>query len=322
MIVVYGAGAYGTALAVNLHKSGKKVTLLSCRNEHAHNLLTQNENELYLKGVALDGLTIESSLDALSKASLVLLAMPAQAYVDTIPNLKPYFLPETPLVICSKGIGIKDGKLLHETVSGLVPNPIAALSGPHFAREVAELKPSAVTLACTDLKLCHKIIEKLSTPSIRLYGTDDIVSVQLAGALKNVIAIACGIARGLDFGENAIAALITRGLSEIRRLGLKMGGKSETFLGLSGIGDLTLTCSSLTSRNTTFGMDLAKGLDPMAKNKTVEGYHTTLAAYTLKQKLEVRMPIVQAVYDMLYEGKPIKDVLSNMLAHAAPLEQE
>ncbi len=318
-IVVFGAGAYGTALALNFHLSKKNVVLLPGRLDEVDDLIASKKNKAYLPGVSLGSLPIAADYSALSNASVVLLVVPTKAFYDIIPTIKPYLHKETPLIICAKGILPKAPFLLSDFLEKRLDNPVGVWSGPHFAKEAAQQVFSALTLACKDKILCESLIHHLSTDSIRLYGTTDITSVQIAGSLKNVIAIACGIARGLGYGENTIAALITRGLSEVKRLTIAMGGDADTLLGLCGIGDLTLTCNSLNSRNTSLGFSIAKGekVENILRdlNSVAEGYDTTKSAHALKEQHNVRMPIVQFVYDILYQKLDLNDALQKLLAH-------
>lgn len=323
-IVVFGSGAYGTALALNFHLSQKKVVLLPSRLEDAHALIESKKNDAYLPGVPLGSLPIAKDYSALSNASVVLLVVPTNAFEILIPVIKPYLHKDTPLIICAKGVLSEKPFLLSAYIERTLENPIGIWSGPHFAREAAQQVFSALTLACKDHALCEDLIHRLSTESMRLYGTPDITSVQIAGSLKNVVAIACGIARGLGYGENTIAALITRGLSEIKRLAVAMGGDAETLLGLCGVGDLTLTCNSLTSRNTSLGVAIAKGgkIEDILSdlNSVAEGYYTTKAAYELTKKYTVRMPIVHFIYEILYEQKDLDKALHALLSHHATWE--
>lgn len=324
-IVIFGSGAYGTALALNFHLSQKNVVLLPSRLEDAHILSVSQKNDAYLPGVSLESLPIAQDYGALSHASVVLLVVPTNAFETLIPVIKAYLHKETPLIICAKGILYKDPFLLSTYIERTLENPIGIWSGPHFAKEAAQQVLSALTLACRDQDLCQDLICQLSTDSMRLYGTSDIISVQIAGSLKNVVAIACGIARGLGYGENTIAALITRGLSEIKRLAVSMGGDADTLLGLCGVGDLTLTCNSLNSRNTSLGVAIAKGgkiEDILRDLKSIaEGYYTTKAAYQLTQTYKVRMPIVQCIHEILYEKANLNSALHKLLSHHATWEQ-
>ena len=323
-IVVFGSGAYGTALALNFHLSQKNVVLLPSRLEDAHALIASKKNDAYLPGVPLGSLPIAKDYSALSNASIVLLVVPTNSFETLIPVIKPYINKDTPLIICAKGILPKKPFLLSTYIESALENPIGIWSGPHFAREAAQQVLSALTLACKDHALCQDLVHRLSTESMRLYGTFDITSVQIAGSLKNVVAIACGIARGLGYGENTIAALITRGLSEIKRLAVAMGGDADTLLGLCGVGDLTLTCNSLTSRNTSLGVAIAKGgkIEDILSdlNSVAEGYYTTNAAYKLTKTYNVRMPIVQFIYEILYEKKDLDKALHALLSHHATWE--
>ncbi|MBP9752826.1 MAG: NAD(P)-dependent glycerol-3-phosphate dehydrogenase [Proteobacteria bacterium] len=325
-IVVIGAGAYGTALAVHWSKNNKAVTLVTKTKEQADLLLTEQENKKYLKGISLHGVSITNELSIIKQAKIVVLAIPSQEYVGFLPLIQSYVEKGCLVVIASKGIDVASTRFLSDIVKEHLSNSIAVWSGPQFAFEVASLLPSAVTLACQNHNALSALIDNLSTPILRIYPTTDVLSVELSGALKNVIAIACGIARGKNLGENAIAALMTRGLSEICRLGLKMGGCLETFLGLSGMGDLVLTCSSLTSRNTQFGMQLAQSSDInsliLNPHLLAEGIFSVKAAYHLSKKYNVYMPITTAIYHLLYEQIPLERVILDLLSTKTHPESE
>ena len=230
-----------------------------------------------------------------------------------------------PIVLCAKGIEQKTAKLLSEIMGEEIPSaPLAVLSGPSFAIEVASGKPTALTLATKDKALGEALVQSIGTRHFRLYLTDDVVGAQIGGAVKNVLAVACGIAAGCHMGDNARAALITRGLAELTRLGAAMGAKTETLMGLSGLGDLVLTCSSVQSRNMSLGMALGEGTilaDILASRRGVtEGVFTAAAARLLAKKHNVEMPIVSAVDDVLNHSAALEDTIEALLAR--PFKQE
>ncbi len=318
-IGVIGAGAWGTALAQVLSTNGRDVTIWAREPGVADAIGKNHENPHYLPGLPLSkNLKATSNLSEVAKKDILLLATPAQHMRSLLENLKKEIPRTKPLVICAKGIELESGLLLSQVVEEVIPEAsIAVLTGPTFAHEVARGLPAAVTIATHDPKLAKKLQEALGVKHFRPYITDDVIGAQLGGAIKNVIAIACGIAYGLKLGENARAALLTRGIAEIARLAVAMGAHRETLLGMSGIGDLTLTCSSMQSRNFSLGAALGEGKnikDILATRREVtEGVHTAKAALDLANRLGVDMPITEGVNKCLNEGASIKDALDDML---------
>lgn len=298
-IAIIGAGAWGTALAVLWAGAGKRVTLVARRPEHVALMLKTAENLDYLPDIPLpENLAITSHLE---EADLWVMATPAQAMRSSVKQLPQ---SNTPLLICSKGIERESGLLMTEIAAELHPtSPIAILSGPNFAGEVARGLPTASVIACGDSRLRLHLAQWLSTSTFRLYHIDDIVGAEIAGALKNVLAIACGIAHGMGLGENARAALITRGLAEIKRLSLACGANAETLSGLSGLGDIVLSCSSPTSRNMSFGVSLGKGSSTetalASRKSVVEGVPTASAVLDLAQHYNIEMPICSVVNQVI-----------------------
>jgi len=258
-IFILGAGAWGTALAQTLARAGREVTLWAHGAETAAAINSAHENAVFLPGVALDkGVRATTDLAESSRAEAVLLAVPAQ-YVRTVMSGLALGAG-VPIVVCAKGIEIKTGALMTELLAETMPGaPLAVLSGPTFAAEVARGQPTAVTLAATDAALGQRLIAALGSRTLRPYLSDDPVGTEIGGAVKNVEAIACGIVVGSGLGENARAAVITRGLAEMTRLAEAKGGRRETLFGLSGLGDLALTCTSLQSRNYSLGLALGEG---------------------------------------------------------------
>ncbi len=329
-ICIIGAGSWGTALALTAHRAGQQVTLLPRRPEHSDILNKTRENQTYLPGIPLPSeIVISSDLTLLTDADIVLQVTPAQTISETCILVKEYLPPHAPWVICAKGIvrGVegKEPQLLSEVTQEILPNPIAILSGPSFADEVGLNLPTAVTIASENEDIAKVVASSLRHTRFRCYVSDDPVGVQVAGAVKNVLAIACGIVRGRGFGNNATAALITRGLAEMRRLGLALGGKSDTFLGLSGVGDVTLTCSSEQSRNMRLGIALGKegaNVPKILKDSPslAEGVPTVAAVLKLSQTLSIPMPLCDAVYAILYNHVSIEDVVEAILSRQSELE--
>ncbi|QJB56466.1 NAD(P)H-dependent glycerol-3-phosphate dehydrogenase [Pseudodesulfovibrio sp. zrk46] len=322
-ITVLGGGAWGTTLADMLARNNVETVLWARSPEQAADIRDNRENTTYLPGVPLsDKLGAESDpATALKGADYILLAVPSQRIRATLTAFRD-MLPDQPVIICaSKGIELDSllpmSKVVAEALEGKRPR-YAMLSGPSFAAEVCRDMPTSVSLGCDDHELGRELQSALSTPAFRVYFTPDVRGVELGGAVKNVIAIGAGISDGLGFGHDARAALITRGLAEISRLGMAMGGQSRTFMGLSGMGDLVLTCTGDLSRNRQVGLKLGKGqkLDDIINemNAVAEGVKTTRSLYNLSQKLKVELPITEQVYSILYEGKDAAQAVKDLLA--------
>ena len=319
-ISVIGAGAWGTALAQVASFDNRNVSLW-CRNEQlASEINASHANEVYLSDIPLNkSIKATSKLEIALKAQILLMVTPAQALRSVLLKMKPAIRHDHILVLCSKGVEISSEKLMSEVTKDILPQTqISALSGPNFAREIAMGKPAATTLACEDKNIGKKLQNIIASPQFRPYLTTDLTGTQISGAFKNIIAIACGIAHGLNLGESARASLVTRGLAEISRLGAAMGAQTETFMGMCGVGDMMLTCSSEQSRNFSIGLSLAKGQnleDLMAQSGSSlsEGVHTAHAAIDLAQKHGVEMPISHAVYNCLHEGQSIDAAMKDML---------
>jgi len=325
-ISIIGAGAWGTALAVASRRAGNDVLIWAHESDVADAINTVHENPLYLPGRALDfEIRATAELSETVNADLVILAAPAQHLRRTIDPLAGQLSPATPMVICAKGIEQDTHALMSEAVSALFPaNPVMVLSGPTFAAEVANGLPTAVTLAADDLSAAQRAADILSSDRFRPYSANDVTGAQIGGAIKNVLAIACGIADGRGFGVNARAALITRGLAELTRLCVAKGGRAETMAGLSGLGDLVLTCTSIQSRNYSLGLALGQGrtLDEILgeRNSVAEGVYTASAAVALAAELDIEMPITAAVDALLNRGAEIDTVIGTLLAR--PLRTE
>jgi glycerol-3-phosphate dehydrogenase (NAD(P)+) len=318
MIGVLGAGAFGTALAVAQAAEGRPVRLWG-RDAAAMAEAERARAVARLPGVPLpDGLVCTSDLAGLAGAEALLLAMPAQATGAFLAE-HAAALPQAPLVACAKGIDARTTRLQTTIAAEAAPGrPLAALTGPGFAGEIARGLPTALTLACADRAVGRALQQGLATHRMRLYLTDDVTGAQLGGALKNVIAIACGIAEGAGLGASARAALMTRGFAEIARLAVAMGARAETLTGLSGLGDLSLTCSSLQSRN--FSLGRALGAGEARPGGTVEGVATARAACQLAARHRVDVPIANAVADVLEGAATIDGAMEALLSR--PLREE
>jgi glycerol-3-phosphate dehydrogenase (NAD(P)+) len=321
-VAVIGAGSWGTTLANLLAEKGVETALWVRENDLYAEIRHKRENSWFLPGIPLDSrLNVMNELEqSLKGIGILLLAIPSQFCRSVLLQAKP-FLHRKPVIVCaSKGIELQSlspmSQVVEEALKGIHPR-YAILSGPSFAHEVIRKMPTAVTLGCADRRLGAEIQSLMSTDCFRVYTSTDYKAVELGGAFKNVIAIAAGISDGLGFGLNARAALITRGLAEMSRLGEAMGGSRETFMGLSGMGDLVLTCTGDMSRNRQVGLQLAQGnslLEILAQMKMVaEGVKTTEAVYNLGQQLKVDLPITGQVYEVLHQGKnPSRAVLELM----------
>ncbi|MEX0582518.1 MAG: NAD(P)H-dependent glycerol-3-phosphate dehydrogenase [Sneathiella sp.] len=319
-INVIGAGAWGTALAVTARNGGNDVLLWTRRAEHANALNQEKTNRKYLENVPLSpGIEATDDLSRAAKADVLLLVAPAQHVRETLTRLKPDLAPGTVLVMCAKGIEQDTGRLMSEVMQEITPkNTLAILSGPNFAREIAQGLPAAATLAIRNAEIGTALVKAIGLPTFRPYLTDDIVGAQIGGAVKNVLAIACGVVSGGRLGENARAALITRGMAEILRLGEKLGARAETLMGLSGLGDVVLTCSSTASRNFSLGAALGQGdiLGEILQQRTAvtEGVYTASAICRLAEKYNIEMPICVAVNEILNGGIAVSSAVEELLA--------
>ncbi|WP_417253320.1 NAD(P)H-dependent glycerol-3-phosphate dehydrogenase [Celeribacter sp.] len=319
-ISVLGAGAFGTALAISLAQSGRKVTLWARSAEAAAAMQKQRENALRLPDKPFpELLDVTSDLAVATAAPILLLAVPMQQLARFAEENKTLFQQKT-LVSCCKGVDLKTGRGPIAVLEDTVPDAtVAILSGPSFAVDIADGLPTALTLATRDKAVADTLQTRLSTDNIRLYTSLDPVGVEFGGALKNVIAIACGLAIGAGFGESARAALMTRGFAEMQRLAVKQGADPMTLAGLSGFGDLVLTCTSEKSRNYSHGLKLGRGAD-IDLSVTVEGVATAKAVAHLSATLGVDMPITTAVTQILNGNLSISETVELLLSR--PLKRE
>jgi len=313
---VIGAGAWGTALAQMLAADGREIGLWAREPELAEEINARHTNSLFLPAAALAGsIRATSELADMAGCDLLLLVTPAQHLAATMAQL-----PGSPrdLVLCSKGIEAGTGRAMHEVARDIAPaSEIAVLSGPTFAHEVAAGLPTAVTLACGGGRAqWQRLAPEIARPAFRPYYSDDVVGAEVGGAVKNVLAIACGVVEGLGLGQNARAALIARGYAEMQRFGAALGAQRETLAGLCGLGDLVLTCSSTSSRNFSLGRALGQGEDPLAllsdRQTVAEGAHTAPVLVELARRHDVDMPIVAAVQRLL-DGAPAKTIAAELL---------
>lgn len=324
-IGIIGAGAWGTALAILANRAGAQVTLHVRNNLVFHSLREQRINVAYLPEHFVDpAITITQHVADLQRAEMIVLAVPAQSLRTAAIALSDLVSSTTPLIIASKGIERGSLMLMSEVVQSIMPhNPIAILTGPNFAAEAAAGLPTASVLASYHQKLNERIAYALSATHYRLYISDDPIGAQIGGAAKNVIAIASGIAMGRGLGENARAALLTRGIAEMARLVKAKGGREETVSGLSGLGDLLLTASSATSRNCSFGMKLARGANArelLGVSGLVEGAMSAESIYQLARKHGVRMPICDAVRECVSGAISVDSAIESLLSRQAGQE--
>ncbi len=324
-IAVFGAGSWGTALAIQIARAGLAVTLWGRNPEHIQQMQQQGCNPFYLPDLPFPpSLQLSADLEATVKqAETLLLVIPSHGFRDFLQSIKKLVTPEQHIVWASKGLEEGTGLFLHQIIAEELPqcSSTAVVSGPTFAREVAQDLPTAVTVAASSKALAREVAAFLHHGHFRAYSSNDIIGVELGGALKNVLAIAAGITDGLGFGANTRAALITRGLAELMRLGSVLGAQKETLMGLSGLGDLVLTCTDNQSRNRQMGLRLAQGMSvEQAREEigqAVEGVKTAREGWRLSQQHQVDMPIVEQVYRVIYEEKSPKVAVQDLLSRQA-----
>lgn len=323
---IVGGGAWGTALAQTLALAGRNVVLWAYEPDTIREINEHHLNRNYLPGVSLEpGIRATGKLADIAAQDVVLLVPPAQNLRAVASELSPHFSDGRPAVICAKGIERSSGKLMGDVLAEALPGALPAiLSGPSFAADVARGLPAAVTLACADEEIGRSLAEGLGYRNLRIYWSSDVIGVQLGGAIKNVLAIAAGIVDGKQLGASAHAALIARGFAELRRLGEAMGARPETLMGLSGLGDLILTCGSSKSRNMSLGRALGEGQNLEAilgqRRAVTEGIYTAEAVSRLAGKFDVQMPICQAVLDIVTGEISIDAAIESLLTR--PMKSE
>ena len=315
-VALFGAGSWGTALAMQLARNGSIVNLWGNQAEHIDRLINANENAAYLPGIALeDNIRPTTSIEGcLQDADVVLIAIPSKAFRAFLKSLKPFINSAISVFWASKGFEIESGKLLHELVSEELPGRnYGVVSGPTFAIEVAKGLPAAITCAGNDDIATQYFASLLHSSRFRCYTSNDVIGVELGGALKNILAIAVGTSDGLGFGANTRAALMTRGLAEVMRLGKELGARQETLMGLAGLGDLILTCTDDQSRNRRFGLAIGKGKTVeqalVEVKETVEGLRAAKAIYLIAQAMSIELPIMEQTYHVLYRNKNPRDAV-------------
>jgi glycerol-3-phosphate dehydrogenase (NAD(P)+) len=325
---VLGSGSWGTALAIQLARSGRPTRLWGRDTQRQDALAAARSNERYLSGASFpDSLEVERELSgALRDVSDVLIAVPSHAFRGVLEQLRPHLLPQMRLAWATKGFEVATGLLPHQVARDVLGSTraVAVLSGPTFAREVGHGLPTAMTIASPDAAFANALANGLSSANFRAYTSTDIIGVEVGGAVKNVLAVGAGLSDGLGFGANTRVALITRGLVEMTRLGVALGAHRDTFMGLAGLGDLVLTCTDDQSRNRRFGLLLASGRSPgealAAIGQVVEGYSAAKATHAVAAREHVEMPLSEGVYRVLYEHVPAKNAVRELMSR--PIKPE
>jgi glycerol-3-phosphate dehydrogenase (NAD(P)+) len=322
-MTVLGAGSYGTSLAISLARNGANVIIWGHEPEHMARLEADRANHEFLPGIEFpDSLIVESDLEKAVQASRdLLVVVPSHVFGIVLNNVKPYLRSDSRICWATKGLEPETGRLLKDVANESLGEgySLAVLSGPTFAKELAMGMPTAISVASPDADFVADLQEKIHcSKTFRVYANSDFIGMQLGGAVKNVIAIGAGMSDGIGFGANARTALITRGLAEMTRLGAALGAQPETFMGMAGLGDLVLTCTDNQSRNRRFGLALGQGKDvdtaQQEIGQVVEGYRNTKEVYLLAERMGVEMPIVDQIYQVLYQGKDANLAARDLLA--------
>ncbi|MEF1284124.1 NAD(P)H-dependent glycerol-3-phosphate dehydrogenase [Vibrio sp. M250220] len=322
-MTVLGAGSYGTSLAISLARNGANVIIWGHEPEHMARLEADRANHEFLPGIEFpDSLIVESDLKKAVQASRdLLVVVPSHVFGIVLNNVKPYLREDSRICWATKGLEPETGRLLKDVANEALGEgySLAVLSGPTFAKELAMGMPTAISVASPDADFVIDLQEKIHcSKTFRVYANSDFIGMQLGGAVKNVIAIGAGMSDGIGFGANARTALITRGLAEMTRLGAALGAQPETFMGMAGLGDLVLTCTDNQSRNRRFGLALGQGKDvdtaQQEIGQVVEGYRNTKEVYLLAERMGVEMPIVDQIYQVLYQGKDANLAAKDLLA--------
>jgi glycerol-3-phosphate dehydrogenase (NAD(P)+) len=329
-VAVLGAGSWGTALAIQFARGGHPTRLWSRNPADAEAMQGERQNRRYLPDAKFpDGIETHGQLAAAVKgAAAIIIAVPSHALRSLLGQLKPLLARDARLAWATKGFELDTGKLPHQVAYEVLGDryPVAVLSGPTFAREVGAGLPTAMTIASPDADFATQLAKSLHAPNFRAYTSTDIVGVEVGGAVKNVLAVGAGLSDGLGFGANTRIALITRGLSEVMRLGVALGAQPETFMGLAGLGDLVLTSTDNQSRNRRFGLALAAGrsVEQALKEigQVVEGYSAARAVHLVATRKKVDMPIVHGIYRVLYENEPARDVVKDLMTRPIRPEVE
>ncbi|MFO4670264.1 NAD(P)H-dependent glycerol-3-phosphate dehydrogenase [Vibrio cholerae] len=329
-MTVIGAGSYGTSLAISLARNGANIVLWGHDAEHMARLDADRANHEFLPGIAFpDTLIVETDLQKAVQASRdLLVVVPSHVFGIVLKSLQPHLRADSRICWATKGLEPETGRLLQDVAHDVLGDsyPLAVLSGPTFAKELAMGMPTAISVASPDAQFVCHLQEKIHcSKTFRVYANSDFIGMQLGGAVKNVIAIGAGMSDGIGFGANARTALITRGLAEMSRLGAALGAQPETFMGMAGLGDLVLTCTDNQSRNRRFGLALGQGKDVDTAQtdigQVVEGYRNTKEVWMLAKRMGVEMPIVEQIYQVLYQGKDARLAAQDLLARDKKMER-
>ena len=321
-VFIVGSGSFGTAMAMCLCKNGHNVAVWARSEEKAEELSKKHINEKYLPGIKIpEGVVFTHKAELCKDCDIIIIATPSHTVREVSGMISPYVCDGKVVVSIAKGFDEEKYIRLSEVISEEIPNAVvAAMSGPSHAEEVCLSLPTTNVVACKNTEVAKYIQKIFSSNTFRIYTTDDLIGVELGGALKNVIALCAGISDGLGYGDNTKAALMTRGMAEIIRLGVAMGAKPETFSGLSGIGDLIVTCTSMHSRNRRAGILIGQGKDPDEAQKevgmVVEGVKTAKAVHFLSKKYNVEMPISEEAYKVLFENAPVGECVINLMGRS------
>lgn len=325
-ITILGSGGFGLSLAIMCDAMGHKVTVWSKFQDEIDTLLRTGELRSKLPGAVLPksvGLTTD--INCATGADIVIIGIPTRFVADVCHTAKPYMSDKTVVVSTSKGFEDNTLRRMSEVVRDILPNPVVVLSGPSHAEEIASGMPTTVVAACENIDYADYIQDSLSNATLRIYTNTDVIGCEVGGSLKNSIALASGVVDGMGFGDNTKAALMTRGLNEIARIGVAMGADEKTFAGLTGLGDLIVTCTSMHSRNRRAGILIGKGVpaeEAVKRTGTVEGYYCTKNAYPLAKKLGVEAPIIEQLYKVLFEGQSPRESLSKLMSRPKKHESE
>lgn len=327
-IIILGSGGFGTSLAVLLHQHGYDVTMWSAFQQEIDDIRKYGENKKLLPGIPVDlSINLTSDIAEAETAKLVIFAVPSHALRAVCQTARGHLCPDAVLVNVGKGFEESTQKRLSVVIGEEFPeNDVVVLSGPSHAEEIARGVPTTIVATSKSREAAELVQDTLMNADLRVYVNDDMVGVELGGALKNIIAVCAGICDGMGLGDNSKAALMTRGIAEISRLGVAMGAKVETFAGLTGVGDLIVTCTSMHSRNRRAGIYIGQGIPAeeaiQRVGMTVEGCLACKSAYALAKRYQVEMPIVQELYQVLYEGKDIKTAITDLMERPKKHETE
>lgn len=320
IITIIGGGSFGTALGILLANKDNNVNIYDINKDVVNDININRKNDKYIEGLEIPTNVIAYNIleEALVNVDYVVLAVPSNIVRIVSKNLVGKVAEHIPVISIAKGIEKETNLRLSEVIAQELPNPVVVLSGPSHAEEVAFNIPTTVVTSCTDMKYAEEVQDLFMTEEFRVYTNEDLIGVEIGGAVKNVIALAAGIADGIGYGDNTKAALMTRGMAEIVRIGVRLGGKQETFLGLTGMGDLMVTCGSIHSRNRKAGYLIGKGIpvDQVIEEvgMVVEGIKACEGFYYLKEKIDVEMPIIEAVYQVVFENLAPHSAVKKLLS--------